>query len=93
MKFSYGKRFSKKSIVEDQKNDPRILQYLLYNAEKNWAFAMYLKSQAAIESNKKVFLIQFIKEKPKKGQIPPQKEVQEGRVPGQNTPTNMQLAH
>ncbi len=43
MKFSYGKRYAKKNIVQEAKNDPRILQYLLYNAEKNWAYAMYLK--------------------------------------------------
>ena len=44
MKFSYGKnKFIKKNIVDDCKNDPKMLLSLLYNAERSWAYAMELK--------------------------------------------------
>lgn len=49
MKFSFGKRYQSKNIVDERKNDPKMLQVLLFNAEKNWAHAMFIKSSMTSE--------------------------------------------
>ncbi|CAK86775.1 unnamed protein product (macronuclear) [Paramecium tetraurelia] len=54
MQFTHGKRFQKKVIQDVVKNDPRVLQVLLYQAEKNWAHAMTLKQLINSGVNKKI---------------------------------------
>lgn len=63
MNFSFGKRFHKKAIQDDIKvfayfyffqNDPRVLQVLLFRAEKNWAHAMSLKQLINSGISKKI---------------------------------------
>ncbi len=45
MKFSYtkGRQFIKKSVEIEKKDNPKMLQVLLFNAERLWAYAMDLK--------------------------------------------------
>jgi len=50
IKFTHGKKFTKKEISLDNINDfkdPRVLQLPLYNAERAWAYAMSLKQELA----------------------------------------------
>ena len=52
LKFSYGKKFTSKDVVAECPNDHKTLMVLLFQAEKNWAYAMHLKSQANAEVKK-----------------------------------------
>ncbi|KAM3131641.1 hypothetical protein pb186bvf_016305 [Paramecium bursaria] len=54
MKFSFGKRYHKRVIQDELKNDPRVLKILLYRAEKNWSHAMGLKQLINSGVNSKI---------------------------------------
>mmetsp|Transcript_21376 Transcript_21376/g.24842 ORF Transcript_21376/g.24842 Transcript_21376/m.24842 type:complete len:635 (-) Transcript_21376:177-2081(-) len=72
MKFTYGKgKFLKKPIsletVQEIK-DPRILHVVLYNAERNWAYAQSLKQEFSNTGSKNTRLLQHVKRKLLKAQ-------------------------
>jgi signal recognition particle subunit SRP68 len=43
LKFTHGRKYQKKKIEIEKKNDPRILQILLFKSEHEWAYAMDIK--------------------------------------------------
>ena len=51
MKFSYEKKFKKKDITSVCSNDPKMLQVLLFNAERNWAHGMEIKQKMVEKQN------------------------------------------
>lgn len=72
MKFSYGKgKFVKKPISLDtvrEIKDSRVLYVLLYNAERNWAYAQSLKQEFSNTGSKNNRLLQHVKRKLAKAQ-------------------------
>ena len=72
MKFTYGKgKFIKKPISLDavrEIKDPRLLYVILYNAERNWAYAQSLKQEFSNTGSKNNRLLQHVKRKLAKAQ-------------------------
>lgn len=43
--FKYGRgKFQQKSLVEEKPNEARVIEILVFQAERHWAFALQLKS-------------------------------------------------
>jgi hypothetical protein len=55
MSIKYGNKtkFTKKDVLKEKPNDLKILQVLLFNSEKNWAFANETKFSQTRKASQK----------------------------------------